>query len=175
MYPYRPEQKWHSRGAPGSALERFLLILLLLSLSAMIVFLFILGQEFLLPANPGQYPTTSPIVVLSPYPSSSPLPSPTRALTPTPTASLTQRIDAYIDHLTQAQQIGQLLMLQVYASGYTPALNQPLQQWDIANAILYNQYNGGLLMPATLSAWTQLVHDLKAHARSSPRMKKEEM
>lgn len=171
MYPYQPEQKWHSRRIPSSTLERFLLILLLLSLSAMIVFLFILGQELLLPANPGQYPTPSPIVVLSPYPSSSPFPtsslSPTRVPTPTQTASLAQRIDAYIAHLTQTQQIGQLLMLPVYASSYTSSLNQPLQQWDIANAILYNQYDGGPLMPATLSACTQLVHDLKAHANQA--------
>jgi beta-N-acetylhexosaminidase len=84
-----------------------------------------------------------------------------------PTAGLAQRIDSYIDHLTQAQQIGQLLMLAVYTNGYTAALNQPLQQWDIANAIVYNQYNGGPLMPTTLSAWTQLVHSLQSHANQA--------
>jgi beta-N-acetylhexosaminidase len=73
----------------------------------------------------------------------------------------------YIDHLTQTQHIGQLLMLAVYTNGYTSALNQPLQQWDIANAILYNQYNGGPLMPTTLSGWTQLAHDLQAHANQA--------
>jgi len=66
--------------------------------------------------------------------------------------------------MTQTQQIGQLLMLAVYTNGYTSALNQPLQQWDIANAIVFNNYNGGPLMPTTLSGWTQLVHDLQTHA-----------
>jgi len=94
----------------------------------------------------------------------SPFPSPTLAPTPTPTASLESRIDTYIDHLTQTQQIGQLLMLAVYTNGYTSALSQPLQRWEIANVILYNQYNGGPLKPPTLSAWTQLAHDLQAHA-----------
>ena len=55
-------------------------------------------------------------------------------------------------------------MLAVYTNGYTTTLNQPLQQWDIANAIVYNQYNGGPLMPATLGGFSQLVHDLQSHA-----------
>ena len=42
-----------------------------------------------------------------------------------------------------------------------------MQQWDIANVIVYNQYNGRPLMPTTLSGWTQLVHDLKAHANQA--------
>jgi beta-N-acetylhexosaminidase len=92
------------------------------------------------------------------------IPSPTLAPTPTPTASLESRIDTYIGHLTQTQQIGQLLMLAVYTNSYTSALSRPLQQWESANVILYNQYNGGPLMPTTLSAWTQLVHDLQTHA-----------
>ncbi len=46
-------------------------------------------------------------------------------------------------------------------------LNQPLQQWDIANAIVFNQYNGGPLMPATLGGLTQLVQDLQAHANQA--------
>jgi beta-N-acetylhexosaminidase len=78
--------------------------------------------------------------------------------------NLAQRIDTYIDHLTQAQQIGQLLMIAVYTNGYTLSLNQPLQQWEIANAIVFNQYNGGPLMPTTLSGLTQLVHNLQSHA-----------
>ena len=80
---------------------------------------------------------------------------------------LAQRIDAYINHLTQTQQIGQLLMLPVYTNGYTAALNQPLQQWDIANVIVYTEYNGGPLMPTTLSAFMQLVHNLKSHANQA--------
>ena len=55
-------------------------------------------------------------------------------------------------------------MLPLYTNTYTPALNQPLQQWDIANTIIFTQYNGGPVMPPTLSALTQLVHDLQSHA-----------
>jgi beta-N-acetylhexosaminidase len=80
---------------------------------------------------------------------------------------LAQRIDAYIAHLTLTQQIGQLLMLPVYANSYSNPLDQPLQQWAIANVILYNYYNGGPLMPATLSGWKQLIHDLQAHANQA--------
>lgn len=103
-------------------------------------------------------------------PTATPIPTitigttPTIIASPTSTLSLNQRIDMYIDHLTQAQQIGQLLMLAVYTNGYTNALNQPLQQWDIANAIVFNQYNGGPLMPTTLSGFSQLVHNLQSHA-----------
>jgi beta-N-acetylhexosaminidase len=86
---------------------------------------------------------------------------------PQPTStpsSLDQQVDAYISQLSLTQQIGQLLMLAVYANGYSSAYDQPLQQWDIANAIVYNNYNGGPLMPTTLSGFTQLIHDLQAHA-----------
>jgi beta-N-acetylhexosaminidase len=86
---------------------------------------------------------------------------------PSSSSSLSQRIDAYIAHLTPTQQIGQLLMLAVYANSYSPALQQPLQQWAIANAIVFNQYNNGPLMPASLSGWTQLVHDLQGHANQA--------
>ena len=145
MHPYLPEHKRHQHKAPGGGLQRFLLALILLSLSAVIVCLLIIGQVWQISNTPEQHPTPSP----------------------TPTANLAQRIDTYIDHLTQTQQIGQLLMLAVYTNGYTAALNQPLQHWDIANAIVYNQYNGGPLMPTTLSALTQLVHDLQAHAKQA--------
>jgi beta-N-acetylhexosaminidase len=83
---------------------------------------------------------------------------------PAPTATLTQRIDTYLDHLTPMQQIGQVLMLPVYTDGYTAALNQPLQGWEIANVIIYTQYNGGQPMPPTLAALTQLVQNLHSHA-----------
>ncbi|HZU70363.1 MAG TPA: glycoside hydrolase family 3 N-terminal domain-containing protein [Ktedonobacteraceae bacterium] len=100
----------------------------------------------------------------TPTPTATPGSTPTMMASPTATASLSQRIDMYINHLTQTQQIGQLLMLAVYTNGYTSALNQPLQQWDIANAIIFNAYNGGPLMPTTLSGFTQLVHDVQSHA-----------
>ena len=109
----------------------------------------------------GQHPTPTPVVTITPHSTATPI------ATSTPNASLAQRIDTYIDHLTQTQQIGQLLMLAVYTNGYTAALNQPLQQWDIANAIVFNNYNGGPLMPTTLSEWTRLVHDLHTHANQS--------
>jgi beta-N-acetylhexosaminidase len=112
-------------------------------------------------------PTASATFAPTPTPPSSPTPSPFPSPTPTPTVTLAQRIDAYIAHLTPTQQIGQLLMLSVYTNGYTSALAQPLEHWDIANAIIYNQYQGGPLMPATLSGWTQLIHDLQAHANQA--------
>jgi len=171
MHTYPSEQKQHRQKAPGVGLQRFLLTLMCLGLSAIIVCLLVIGQFWHSSNLPEQHPTPSPVITLSPppspTPSPSPFPSPTRAPTPTPTASLAQRIDTYIEHLTQAQQIGQLLMLAVYTNGYTAALNQPLQQWEIANAIIYNQYNGGPLMPTTLSGWTQLVHDLRSHANQA--------
>jgi beta-N-acetylhexosaminidase len=89
-------------------------------------------------------------------------PRPTSTSTPAPT--LDQRIDAYIATLTPAQQIGQTLMLAVYANGYNANLNQALTQWHLGSAIIFPNYNGGPLQPTTLSGMQQLVHDLKAHA-----------
>ncbi len=159
MHTYPSEHERHQQMAPGSGLQRFLLTLMLLSLAAIIVCLLVIGQLWHMPNTPERHPTPPPVVALSPQPSPAP--------TATPTADLAQRIDAYINHLTPAQQIGQLLMLAIYANGYTAELNQPLQHWDIANAIVYNQYNGGPLMPTTLPAWTQLVHDLHSHANQA--------
>ena len=153
------EHQPHRHKTHGSVLQRFLLILMGLCFSAILVCLLVLWQIWQLPPAPEHHPTPPPVVA-------SPSLSPTLAPTPTPTADLLQRIDSYIDHMTQAQQIGQLLMLAVYTNGYTAALNQPLQQWDIANAIVFNQY-GGPLMPPTLGGWTQLVHDLQAHANQA--------
>lgn len=107
----------------------------------------------------------------SPPASATFMPTPILALTPSPTStstpSLAQRIDSYIAHLTPTQQIGQLLMLPVYTNSYSSALQHPLQHWDIANAIVYNRYNGGPLMPATLGGWTHLIHALQAHANQA--------
>jgi beta-N-acetylhexosaminidase len=86
----------------------------------------------------------------------------TRAPTATPT--LDQRIDAYIARLTPAQQIGQTLMLAVYANGYNANLNQALTQWHLGSAIFFPNYNGGPLMPTTAAGVQQLLGDLKAHA-----------
>ncbi len=89
---------------------------------------------------------------------------PTAAPTDTPPPGLDQRIDAYIASLTPAQQIGQTLMLAVYANGYNANLNQALTQWDLGSAIVFPNYNGGALQPTTLAGMQQLVHDLNAHA-----------
>jgi beta-N-acetylhexosaminidase len=159
------KQRQQQQKIPGSGLQvlsHFLFALTLVVLSALVVSMFVLAQLWHLPSTQESHSTPTTVIVRSPQPSLAP--SPTHAATPIPTASLMQRIDRYIDGLTPTQQIGQLLMLAVYANSYTTALNQPLQDWDIANAIVYNQYNGGPLMPTTLSGWTQLVQSLQAHA-----------
>ena len=161
MQPYPSEQKQPRQKGPGGGLQRFLFVLILLSLTVMVVCLLVIAQVWRSSQTSEQHPTPTPIVTITPHPTATPI------ATSTPNASLAQRIDTYIDHLTQAQQIGQLLMLAVYTNGYMAALNQPLQQWDIANAIVFNNYNGGPLMPTTLSGWTQLVHDLQTHANQS--------
>jgi beta-N-acetylhexosaminidase len=146
--PPRPPHMRRERWLIGSAL----LIVLVLVLALGSVFVVLPARHRATQATPA--PTVATTAT----------PSPTLTAMPTPTASLESRIGTYIDHLTQTQQIGQLLMLAVYTNGYTSALSQPLRQWEIANLILYNQYNGGPLRPPTLSAWIQLAHDLHAHA-----------
>jgi beta-N-acetylhexosaminidase len=84
--------------------------------------------------------------------------------TRTPAPSLDQRIDAYTATLTPAQQIGQTLMLAVYANGYNANLDQALTQWHLGSAIIFPNYNGGPLQPTTLAGMRQLVSDLKTHA-----------
>ncbi len=92
-------------------------------------------------------------------------PAATATATATPNAqNLDQRIDAYIAKLTPAQQIGQTLMLAVYANGYNDNLDQALTQWHLGSAIIFPNYNGGPLMPTTLAGMQQLVSDLKSHA-----------
>ncbi|MBE3560428.1 MAG: glycoside hydrolase family 3 protein [Ktedonobacteraceae bacterium] len=151
-----------------TGLQRLLLLLALFCLLAIIVLLLVIGPLRPAPAGPVLRPTpttsVSPSPALSPSPTLMPTRSPPATAQPSPQPSLDQRIDAYINHLTQAQQIGQLLMLAVYTNGYTASFDQPLQQWAIANAIVFNQYNGGPLKPTTLNGFTQLVHDLQAHA-----------
>ncbi len=79
------------------------------------------------------------------------------------TPTLDQRIDAYIAGLSQAQLIGQTLMMAVYASGYNANLDQALTQWHIGSAIIFNNYNGGPLQPATLAGLQQLTQALQSH------------
>jgi beta-N-acetylhexosaminidase len=68
--------------------------------------------------------------------------------------------------MSLTQQIGQTLMLAVYANGYNANLNQALTQWDIGSAIIFPNYNGGPLMPTTLAGMRQLIRSLQAHAGS---------
>src|SRR5947199_2731202 len=102
MHPYPSEHKRQQQKAPGSRLQRILLTLTLLTLSAIIVCILFIWQLWRSSNIPGQHPTSVPVVAHTPTPS----PSPTLVPTPTPTGALAQRIDTYIDHLTQAQQIG---------------------------------------------------------------------
>jgi beta-N-acetylhexosaminidase len=159
--PHRKRERW------------FFVSALLIVLVLVLVLGSVVGVQ--LASRPATQAQPSPTVAATAAPTSaatssstpSPFPSPTLVPTPAPTATLAQRIDTYIDHLTPTRQIGQMLMLPVYTNGYTSALNQPLQQWEIANVIIYNQYNGGPLMPTTLSAFTQLVHNLHSHANQA--------
>jgi beta-N-acetylhexosaminidase len=87
--------------------------------------------------------------------------SPTVAV---PTPAPVQQLDAYIKSLSQQQQIGQMLMLSVYANAYTSALDGPLRQGQVGSVIFFPNHNGGPLMPTTLAGVRQLISDLKAHA-----------
>ena len=111
------------------------------------------GNRTLSPSGPGQ---------------ATPLPTVTSALSPeaSPSSALEQRINAYIDGMSLTQQIGQTLMLAVYANGYNADLNQALTQWDLGSAIVFPNYNGGPLMPTTLAGMRQLTRALQAHATS---------
>lgn len=80
------------------------------------------------------------------------------------TIPLSTRIDNYIAKLSTAQQIGQTLVLSVYASGYNANLNQALTQWHVGNAIVFNNYNGGSLQPTTAAGMRQLIQALQSHA-----------
>ena len=102
----------------------------------------------------------SPPVVVPPAIAPSPTPLPTA----TPTPTLSQRIDAYINKLTLTQQVGELIMIPVYADTYLPDYNVYLQQDQIANAIMFTTYNGGPLKPGTLAGFRQLTHDIIAHS-----------
>ena len=106
--------------------------------------------------------------VPSPTPTDIPTatPSATATSTPTPIPNLDQRIDAYIATLTPQQQIGQTLLLAVYANGYNANLDQALTQWSPGGAVIFPEYNGGPLMPTTLAGMRQLISDLQAHART---------
>ncbi|HEX6818050.1 MAG TPA: glycoside hydrolase family 3 N-terminal domain-containing protein [Ktedonobacterales bacterium] len=99
-----------------------------------------------------------------------PTPTSTRAGLSSPTAtsasspSLDQRIDAYIAALSPAQQVGDTLMLAVYANSYNSNLDQALTQWEVGSAIVFPNYNGQPLQPTTLDGMRSLVQSLQSHA-----------
>jgi beta-N-acetylhexosaminidase len=74
------------------------------------------------------------------------------------------QLDAYIRTLTPQQQIGELLMLPVYADAYTPELDGYLQRDQIANAIIFTHPNNGPVRPSTLAGLRALTQALIAHA-----------
>jgi beta-N-acetylhexosaminidase len=115
-------------------------------------------------ASVASTPTSTPTPMATPVPSPTAQPAPSPTSTPSP--NLDARIDAYINTLSTAQQIGQLLMLAVYANSDTPALNQALANYHLGSAIVFTNYNGGPLEPTTLSGLQQLVAGLKQHAQS---------
>ena len=57
-------------------------------------------------------------------------------------------------------------MLAVYANNYNATLDQEMAQWSPGGAVIFPNYNGGPLMPTTLTGMRQLIHDLQAHART---------
>ncbi|GCE22015.1 glycoside hydrolase family 3 protein [Dictyobacter kobayashii] len=166
MYPSPLEHNQQQSGVPGSGLKRILFRAMFLVLAVYIACIFAIGQTWRI-SNTSEQPMSPAVGAVhahqsastqSPQPSSS-----TYAPLANQVSGQNQSINAYIDHMTQTQKIGQLLMLPVYTNGYNSALNQPLQQWDIANVIIFTQY-GGALMPSTQSGLAQLGHDLQAHA-----------
>lgn len=76
--------------------------------------------------------------------------------------TLDQRIDGYINHLTTAQKVGQLLAIAVSADGFNSLLYQDLVQWHIDNAVIFTQWGG--VHPPTLTGLRNLIASLQAHA-----------
>ncbi|MDQ2807062.1 MAG: hypothetical protein M3Z04_09170, partial [Chloroflexota bacterium] len=72
-------------------------------------------------------------------------------------------IAAYIGTLTPAQQIGELLMLPVYADAYTAQFDVYLQQDQIANVIIFTHLNNGPIRPPTLAGLQALTQAVIAH------------
>ena len=85
-------------------------------------------------------------------------------ITTSASPTLDQRIDAYISGLSTAQLIGQTLVAAIYASSYNANLDQAISQWQIGSAIIFTNYNGGPLQPATLAGLQQLTQALQSHA-----------
>ncbi len=110
-------------------------------------------------------PTPVPTATLPSPPTQAPVPTATAPPPPTATAAggTLQRIDVYIDTLTETQQIGELLMFPVYADVYPAQYDTYLQQDQIANAILFTDLAQGV-KPATLAGLRRLTQSVIAHA-----------
>ncbi len=108
----------------------------------------------------------APTAMPSPPVLATAVPTPPATVAPTATASpnLTEQVNAYIAKLTLQQQVGELLMVAVYANQYTADLDQAITQWHIGNAIVFTNYNGGPTEPATLGGLRQLTGALQSAA-----------
>lgn len=106
--------------------------------------------------------TSGESVTVTPPSTETPLPT----VTPSPTApaTLDQRIDAYINTLSPEQQVGQTIMLAVYANSYNANLAQALTQWHVGSAIFFPNHNGGPVMPTTAAGVRTLLAALQSHA-----------
>ncbi len=120
----------------------------------LLVALFVLARKVLFGGAAAVVVTTTTIV-----------PSATAAAgTPTATPTLSQQIDTYIQHMTQTQKIGQLLMLGVYTNAYSSALDAPLEDTQVGGIVWFPNHDNGPLMPTTLAGVKQLLSDIQAHA-----------
>ncbi len=110
---------------------------------------------------PTALPTTPVLVTAVPTPSA------TASAVVTVTPTLVAKVDNYIAHLSIQQQVGELLMVAVYANQYTADLHQAMTQWKIGNAIIFTNYNGGPTEPATSGGLRQLTDALQSDAGGS--------
>ena len=106
-------------------------------------------------STPARLPTPTPSVISCPGGSST---------GGQPALTTIQQIDAYICKLTFSQQIGELLMIPVYANVYTSDYDVFLQNYQIANAIMFTAYNNGPLQPKTLGEFRQLTQAVISHS-----------
>ncbi|MGZ3621661.1 MAG: hypothetical protein ACXWPG_01040, partial [Ktedonobacteraceae bacterium] len=82
MQPYPSEQKRPRQKDPGSGLQRFLFVLILLSLTVMVICLLVIAQVWRSSQTTGQHQTPTPVVTITPHSTATPI------TTPTPNASL---------------------------------------------------------------------------------------
>ncbi len=125
----------------------------------MVVCLLVFAQLWRSSQTSGRRPTPTPTVTITPHL------TPTPVITPTPNASLAQRIDTYIDHMTQTQHIGQLLILAVYTNGYTIHSQAQLNAIDFATFRALLSHQSGMIMVTHVMV---PAYDASAPASLSP-------